>query len=148
MPAFPTLSFSHLGIFVFDLKRMKRFYTEMLGFVVSDLSVVYDSQKIAFLRRRLITWCRFRSIFGIPRSIASRSSAIRRGTQISGASNRSISISPTIRSSPTRNPVIAATRVSGRSTSGVVNSRTSCDERIENGINSGDRLYNWLVQHD
>ena len=51
MPAFPTLSFSHLGIFVFDLERMKRFYTEMLGFVASDLGVVYDSQKIAFLNR-------------------------------------------------------------------------------------------------
>ena len=50
MPAFPKLSFSHLGIFVFDLERMKRFYTETLGFVASDLGVVYDSQKIAFLR--------------------------------------------------------------------------------------------------
>ena len=35
MPAFPKLSFSHLGIFVFDLERMKQFYTQMLGFVAS-----------------------------------------------------------------------------------------------------------------
>ena len=51
MPAFPKLSFSHLGIFVFDLERMKRFYTQMLGFVASDHGIVYDSQRIAFLSR-------------------------------------------------------------------------------------------------
>ena len=50
MLAFPKLSFSHLGIFVFDLERMKRFYTQTLGFVATDHGVVYDSQKIAFLR--------------------------------------------------------------------------------------------------
>ncbi|MCZ6771404.1 MAG: hypothetical protein O7G83_05395, partial [Proteobacteria bacterium] len=96
MPAFPKLSFSDLGIFVFDLERMKRFYTETLGFVASDLGVVYDLQKIAFLSRRSIMWRRFRSIFAIPRAITSRSSAIRHGMWINRASNRSISISPTI----------------------------------------------------
>jgi catechol 2,3-dioxygenase-like lactoylglutathione lyase family enzyme len=32
----PALSFSHLGLFVHDLERMARFYTRLLGFVVSD----------------------------------------------------------------------------------------------------------------
>jgi catechol 2,3-dioxygenase len=51
MPAFPKISFSHLGIFVFDLDRMKRFYTETLGFVATDQGVVHGSRKIAFLSR-------------------------------------------------------------------------------------------------
>jgi catechol-2,3-dioxygenase len=35
MPA-PELSFSHFGFFVYDLPRMERFYTEVLGFVATD----------------------------------------------------------------------------------------------------------------
>jgi catechol 2,3-dioxygenase len=34
--AVPDLSLSHFGFFVFDMTRMERFYTEALGFVVTD----------------------------------------------------------------------------------------------------------------
>ncbi len=34
--AAPELSLSHFGIYVYDMKLMERFYTELLGFVVTD----------------------------------------------------------------------------------------------------------------
>lgn len=36
MPAFPGLSFSHLGICAHDMARMEQFYVEVLGFFVTD----------------------------------------------------------------------------------------------------------------
>jgi len=47
----PDLSFSHIGIFVFDLEPMSRFYTEVLGFHVTDRGTVLDQQRIVFLSR-------------------------------------------------------------------------------------------------
>lgn len=36
MPKPPALAFSHMGIFVTDLERMRDFYARVLGFVVTD----------------------------------------------------------------------------------------------------------------
>jgi catechol-2,3-dioxygenase len=36
MTSVPSLAFSHMGMFVTDLARMKDFYTRMLGFAVTD----------------------------------------------------------------------------------------------------------------
>src|SRR5262245_29969080 len=36
MTATPAVRFSHVGIFVRDIARMERFYTDLLGFVSSD----------------------------------------------------------------------------------------------------------------
>jgi catechol 2,3-dioxygenase-like lactoylglutathione lyase family enzyme len=45
----PKLSFSHVGVFVTDLKKMVDFYTRVLGLVVSDRNEMKDGREIAFL---------------------------------------------------------------------------------------------------
>lgn len=50
----PRLSFSHLGIHVHDIERMTAFYTEFMGFFVTDrgtLAVLPGQPKIVFLSR-------------------------------------------------------------------------------------------------
>jgi catechol 2,3-dioxygenase len=48
--AAPELALSHFGLFVFDLPTMERFYTELLGFVVTDRGVV-RGREILFMSR-------------------------------------------------------------------------------------------------
>ncbi len=43
------VSFSHVGVFVNDLEKMVRFYTDLLGFVVSDRDVADNGAEFAFL---------------------------------------------------------------------------------------------------
>ncbi len=47
----PAVQFSHFGIFVFDLPKMEAFYTDVLGFIVSDRGIVRETQNIVFLTR-------------------------------------------------------------------------------------------------
>ena len=42
----PTLSFSHLGIWVSDLETMKDFYTDVLGFVMTDRGPIGDTELV------------------------------------------------------------------------------------------------------
>ncbi len=46
----PEIEFNHFGISVFDVLEMETFYTEVLGFIVSDRGVVRD-RDIVFLSR-------------------------------------------------------------------------------------------------
>ncbi|MEJ0068719.1 MAG: VOC family protein [Pseudomonadota bacterium] len=48
--AVPELALSHFGFFVHDLARMERFYTEVLGFVVTDRGDL-RGQALLFLSR-------------------------------------------------------------------------------------------------
>ena len=48
--AAPELSLSHFGLFVFDLPTMVRFYTELLGFVVTDRGI-NRGREIVFMSR-------------------------------------------------------------------------------------------------
>ena len=48
--AAPELSLSHFGLFVFDLPTMDRFYTELLGFVVTDRGM-NRGREILFMSR-------------------------------------------------------------------------------------------------
>ena len=50
MPSVPSLSFSHMGIYVTDLARMEDFYTRMLGFTVTDRGLL-GSITIVFMSR-------------------------------------------------------------------------------------------------
>ena len=45
------LSFSHFGFFVVDLALMKKFYTEALGFYITDEGQFPDGQSLVFLSR-------------------------------------------------------------------------------------------------
>lgn len=50
----PRISFSHLGIYVHDIERMMAFYTEFMGFFVTDrgrLSMLPGEPAIVFLSR-------------------------------------------------------------------------------------------------
>jgi catechol-2,3-dioxygenase len=49
-PRPPALAFSHIGIFVQDLARMRDFYTRVLGFFLTDEGLLSDVP-IAFLSR-------------------------------------------------------------------------------------------------
>ena len=42
----PVLSFSHLGIWVTDLETMKDFYTDVLGFVMTDRGPIGDTELV------------------------------------------------------------------------------------------------------
>jgi catechol-2,3-dioxygenase len=42
----PTLSFSHLGLWVTDLETMKDFYTDVLGFVMTDRGPIGDTELV------------------------------------------------------------------------------------------------------
>ena len=42
----PHLSFSHLGIWVTDLETMKDFYTDVLGFVMTDRGPIGDTELV------------------------------------------------------------------------------------------------------
>ena len=42
----PTLSFSHVGIWVTDLEAMREFYTDVLGFVVSDRGPIGETELV------------------------------------------------------------------------------------------------------
>jgi len=42
----PVLSFSHVGIWVTDLETMKDFYTDVLGFVMTDRGPVGDTELV------------------------------------------------------------------------------------------------------
>ncbi|MEO8718559.1 MAG: VOC family protein [Burkholderiales bacterium] len=46
----PAVRFSHLGLYVHDIARMERFYTGLLGFVVSDRGALGATQ-LVFLSR-------------------------------------------------------------------------------------------------
>jgi catechol 2,3-dioxygenase len=48
--AVPELALSHFGFFVYDMPRMERFYTEVLGFVVTDRGEIRD-RALLFLSR-------------------------------------------------------------------------------------------------
>lgn len=41
MRAIPSVSFSHLGIYVRDLERMVDFYSRFLGFVITDRGTLH-----------------------------------------------------------------------------------------------------------
>jgi len=43
------VAFSHVGLFVNDLDRMVAFYTDLLGFVVSDRDIADNGAEFAFL---------------------------------------------------------------------------------------------------
>ena len=47
----PSVSFSHLGIYVYDFKKMEDFYTRVLGFVPTDRGTVRGTTPIVFLSR-------------------------------------------------------------------------------------------------
>jgi len=49
--AAPELSLSHFGIFVHDMERMERFYTEVLGFMVTDRGKARGDRDLVFLSR-------------------------------------------------------------------------------------------------
>ena len=42
----PVLSFSHVGIWVTDLEAMRDFYTDVLGFVVSDRGPIGETELV------------------------------------------------------------------------------------------------------
>jgi catechol-2,3-dioxygenase len=42
----PTLSFSHVGLWVTDLETMKDFYTDVLGFVMTDRGPIGDTELV------------------------------------------------------------------------------------------------------
>ena len=46
----PAVHFSHLGLYVREVPRMERFYTEFLGFLVSDRGLLGETQ-LVFLSR-------------------------------------------------------------------------------------------------
>ena len=46
-----SLAFSHVGIFVTDLEQMIRFYTQFLGFAISDREPSLRGGEICFLTR-------------------------------------------------------------------------------------------------
>ncbi len=46
----PAVHFSHLGLYVREVARMERFYTEFLGFLVSDRGRLGETQ-LVFLSR-------------------------------------------------------------------------------------------------
>ncbi len=46
MSARPVLSFSHVGIWVTDLETMKDFYTDVLGFVMTDRGPIGDTELV------------------------------------------------------------------------------------------------------
>ncbi len=46
-----SLSFTHFGFFVADLELMKKFYTDVMGFYVTDEGVFPNGQSLVFLRR-------------------------------------------------------------------------------------------------
>jgi catechol 2,3-dioxygenase len=48
--AVPELSLSHFGIFVYDMEQMERFYTEVLGFMVTDRGNI-RGRDLVFLSR-------------------------------------------------------------------------------------------------
>ena len=50
MTALPQISFSHVGVYVFDIEKMVDFYERMLGLVVTDRGELRGGQ-IAFLSR-------------------------------------------------------------------------------------------------
>jgi catechol-2,3-dioxygenase len=50
--ATPAVSFSHFGIFVYDLEKMTRFYTEVVGLVETDRGMA-RGRPIVFLSREL-----------------------------------------------------------------------------------------------
>ena len=50
MPSVPSLSFSHMGIFVTDVARMEDFYTRVLGFTVTDRGLL-GSTTLIFMSR-------------------------------------------------------------------------------------------------
>jgi catechol 2,3-dioxygenase len=47
----PAVSFSHLGIYVYDLPKMEDFYTRVLGFIPTDRGIVRGTTPIVFLSR-------------------------------------------------------------------------------------------------
>jgi catechol-2,3-dioxygenase len=47
----PAVSFSHLGIYVYDLAKMEDFYTRVLGFIATDRGIVRGTTPIVFLSR-------------------------------------------------------------------------------------------------
>src|SRR3954468_23509359 len=54
MSLVPRLSFSHMGLFVTDVARMRDFYTRVLGFTVTDtgeLETAQGSLMLVFLSR-------------------------------------------------------------------------------------------------
>ena len=46
-----SLKFTHLGIFVLNLEVMKRFYTDVLGFYITDEGEFPNGQNLVFLSR-------------------------------------------------------------------------------------------------
>jgi len=51
----PSLSFSHVGLFVSDVPRMEDFYTRVMGFTVTDRGVLETDAgplSLVFLSRR------------------------------------------------------------------------------------------------
>lgn len=51
MPKSISLSFSHVGFFVSDMQRMKGFYTDVLGFFITDEGDFPNGQSLVFLSR-------------------------------------------------------------------------------------------------
>jgi len=48
---FPQFEFSHVGIFVFDIDKMTRFYQELLGLLETDRGVVHGNTPVVFMSR-------------------------------------------------------------------------------------------------
>jgi catechol-2,3-dioxygenase len=47
----PNLTFSHMGISVCDIQKMEKFYTEVLGYPVTDRGELPDGMKLVFMSR-------------------------------------------------------------------------------------------------
>jgi catechol 2,3-dioxygenase len=51
MSDLPKFEFSHLGIFVTDMDKVRDFYTRLLGFKVMDTGEIRNGQRLTFLSR-------------------------------------------------------------------------------------------------
>lgn len=51
LPGAPNLAFSHMGLSVRDIDRMETFYTDVLGFTVTDRGEIEGGMKLVFLSR-------------------------------------------------------------------------------------------------
>lgn len=51
MSTVPSFEFSHVGLFVFDLEKMARFYKELLGLLETDRGIVHGDIPVVFLSR-------------------------------------------------------------------------------------------------
>lgn len=48
----PRMAFSHIGLYVGDMSRMVNFYTEVLGFSVTDQACIREADVVFLARSR------------------------------------------------------------------------------------------------